>query len=227
MNPYPRDFFALQLMFARKMATLAQQTPHDAIRLDTALYRIMGLDWSLNPQNQTWQAYIEGLALSGTEEQWTDWTHQFYLARYDQLPKYNTPRWGCFSYEYNVEQQLIHIHFSNLDASGYGPLSSLRKEARIRELASMFTHIKEKHPDAQSVQGGSWLYNRIEYTRLFPDEYTRHARPAINGLVGRGTWGQLLRHGEILNEQTAQRFRERVHQWNDVEQLGAIEYAAI
>ena len=82
----------------------------------------------------------------------------------------------------------------------------------------MFTHIKEKHPDAQSVQGGSWLYNRVEYTRLFPDEYARNARPAINGLVGRGTWGQFLRHGEILNEQTAERFRERVSQWNDVEQ---------
>ena len=69
MNPYPRDFFALQLMFARKMATLAQQTPHDAIRLDTALYRIMGLDWSLDPQHPTWQAYLQGLAQDGAEEE--------------------------------------------------------------------------------------------------------------------------------------------------------------
>lgn len=215
--PYPKDFFALQLLFARKMATLTQQTAHDAVRLSTALYRIMGLDWSLDPQRPTWQAYVQGLSQDGTEEEWTNWTYGFYLARYDQLPKYSTPRWGCFSYEYYAEQKIIRLHFANLDASGYGPLSSLRKEARIAELTSLFTHIKEKHPDAQSVHGGSWLYNRVEYIRLFPAEYRPSSRPSTLLLVGRGTWGQFLRHDETINQRTASLFREQVEQLRDSE----------
>lgn len=51
-----------------------------------------------------------------------EWTYQFYLSRYEDIPGYNTQRWGCFSYDYLSERQAIHMHFANLDFSGYGPL---------------------------------------------------------------------------------------------------------
>lgn len=213
---YPRAFFALQLAFARKMAELSQQPYTETILHKTAFYRILGLDWSFEPGNPVWQAYLQGLRQNEAD---VDWTYQFYLAHLDDIPEYTTPRWGCFSYEYLAGQQIIHMHFSGIpDASGYGPLTSLRKGARLTELCSMFTHIKEKHPDARMVRGGSWLYNREEYTRLFPPAYGQSARAQRPALRTRGLWGQFLRYNGSVNERTAINFLERIAQLSNAEE---------
>lgn len=206
---YPREFFELQLVFARKTTAVTQKSYQETILHYTALYRILGLDWSFDPSNPIWRAYLQGLQ---SEKSDTEWTYQFYLTRFDQLPQYRTPRWGCFSYEYYAETQVIRIHFANLDVSGYGPLTTRRKEARLVELASMFKHIQEKHPVARMVQGGTWLYNRHEYKRLFPVEYGQSARIDKPHLQTRGLWGQFLRHDGKINEKTASLFLERISQ---------------
>lgn len=211
--PYPQQFFDIQIAFAQKISELTQQPYHDAVLHSTALYRIFGLDWSLDPANSVWQTYLRGL--SGNERD-GEWSYRLYLTRYDDIPKYNMPRWGCFSYEYLVESRVIRMHFANLDASGYGPLSTLRKEARIAELQSMFLHIHERHPDARIVKGGSWLYNREEYTRLFPSAYQESARTAKPHLIARGLWGQFLRHNNHINEKQASLFLERVNRLQEV-----------
>ena len=36
--------------------------------------------------------------------------------------------------DYLTDAQVIRMHFANLDASGYGPLTTLRKEARLAVL---------------------------------------------------------------------------------------------
>ncbi len=216
-HPYPEEFFAIQIAFARKTSEISSQLYAEAILRNTALYRIFGLDWSLDPVHPVWQAYVQGL--KQTEED-VHWTYQYYLERYaaDTIPSYNTPRWGCFSYEYASEQQVIHMHFSNLDFSGYGPLSHLRKDARIADLRSMYAHIKRFHPDAQKVIGSSWLYNREAYTRLFPKEYGESARASRLSLIGRGLWGQFLRRDERINQQLADLFLKRVSQLRIIEQ---------
>ena len=212
--PYPQQFFDIQIAFALKMCELTQHPYHDAILHDTALYRIFGLDWSLDPSDSVWQAYLHGLS---HDQRDGEWSYQFYLTRYDSIPKYNTPRWGCFSYDYLAESRVIRMHFANLDASGYGPLSTLRKEARIAELQSMFLHIHERHPDAHMVKGGSWLYNREEYLRLFPPAYRESARTDKPHLIARGLWGQFLRHNNHINETLASLFLERVSQLREAQ----------
>lgn len=212
---YPREFFAVQLAFAQKMVALTQQPYEEAVLHKTAFYRILGLDWSFDPGNPVWQEYRAGLRQGETD---IDWTYQFYLAHLDSIPEYTTPRWGCFSYEYQPDARVIRLHFSGLlDASGYGPLTSLRKDARVAELRSLFTHLKEKHPDARRVHGGSWLYNRREYTRLFPAEYGQSARAVEPSLQARGLWGQFLRYTNHINEQVATLFLERLDQLRDAE----------
>lgn len=215
---YPREFFAVQLAFARKMTELRQRPYATTVLHTTAFYRILGLDWSFNPEVPLWQEYQAGLCQQ--QEADTDWTYQFYLAHAEDIPEYTTPRWGCFSYEYLPETQTIHLHFSGLpDASGYGPLTSLRKEARLADLRSMFFDIKNRHSGALNVQGSSWLYNRREYTRLFPAEYGQSARVAHKPhLRARGLWGQFLRYTNHINERTASLFLERLEQLNDPEQ---------
>src|SRR5579875_309697 len=214
-SQYPQGFFDLQIIFAQRIAQLLQQPYQETLRTHTALYRIFGLDWSLNPMHSRWQEYVQRLPSEYNTQQVSNWTYLFYLKNFEGLPKWETPRWGCFSYEYLEEQQIIYLHFGNLDFSGYGPLSHQRKEARIADLRSMFTHIKHVHPQARNVQGHSWLYNREAYKRLFPPAYVQSARPGRQGLIGRGLWGQFLRHGEQLNEELAARFLERVAQLED------------
>lgn len=58
---YPQAFFELQLLFARKRAALLAQPYPQAILHNTALYRILGLDWSFDASNPVWQAYVQGL----------------------------------------------------------------------------------------------------------------------------------------------------------------------
>ncbi len=209
---YPPGFFDLQITFARKIAQLTQQSYPETILYGTAMYRILGLDWSLDPRHPVWQTYLKGLHQEGTD---TDWSYQFYLERADQIPSYEKPRWGCFSYEYWSERRLIHLHFGNLDNSGYGPLSHQRKEARLADLWSMFTHIKRAHPDAIAVHGSSWLYNLEAYRRLFPVEYGLSTRTDAPQLIARSLWGQFLRYNGGLNEERTAVFLDRVSRLED------------
>jgi len=58
---YPPGFFNLQIAFAMKMTQLTRRPYQETILNMTALYRILGLDWRLDPQNIVWQAYLKGL----------------------------------------------------------------------------------------------------------------------------------------------------------------------
>jgi hypothetical protein len=148
-----------------------------------------------------------------------EWTYQFYLEHLDDIPEYDTSvqHWGCFAHEYYAYERSIRLHFAgSLDRSGYGPLTLLRKEARLTELRAMFLYVKERYPEVQLVQGGSWLYNRKEYTRLFPAEYGQSARADQPHLKARGLWGQFLRYDGRINEQVAALFRERLSQLHDM-----------
>ncbi len=207
---YPPGFFGLQLTFARKITQLTQRPYQETILNMTALYRIVGLDWSLDPQNPVWQNYLKGLHQIDIDAD-ADWSYQFYLERADQIPSSDNQHWGCFGYEYWSERCLIHLHFWNLDDSGYGPLSHQRREARLADLRSMFTHIKRMHPDAIAVHGSSWLYNVEAYRRLFPVEFGLSARPDTPHLVARSLWGQFLRFDGRLNEERAVVFLDRLN----------------
>jgi hypothetical protein len=202
--PYPPDFLRIQVMFARKLSDLSRQPLAESLLRNTALYRIMGLDWSLDPRDVVWQRFIAELESS------FDSAYRFYAKRYAQgfIPDYDTsrPHWGCFSYEYLTETRAVRLHFTDLDRTGYGPLSSQRMPARLVEVRAMFLHIRDAHPDAEQVKGGSWLYNRVEYRRLFPPEFGQSARPDRPHLIARGLWGQFLRHGNRMNEELATQF---------------------
>jgi len=63
----------------------------------------------------------------------------------------------------------------------------------------------------------TWLYNRQEYTRLFPSEYGQSAHVDKPHPQTRGLWGQFLRYDSQLNEKIASLFLERVHQLRDAE----------
>jgi len=213
--PYPHAFFALQLTFADKIAALSGQSFQEMVLRYTAMYRILGLDWSLDPSHPVWQDYLQGMRQAPAD---AEWSHQVYLARCDQIPTHPTPNWGCFAYTYSPEWPSVHLHFANVDTSGVGPLSHQRQQARLAELRAMFTHIKQTHPDTIEVCGGSWLYNRPAYTRLFPPEYAASAQADRPHLIARALWGQFLHHDEQINQEIASLFLQRLSALEDMEQ---------
>lgn len=205
---YPRRFFALQLLLARRIAQLASVPIEDAVLRYTALYRIMGLDWSFDPAHPVWQAYLDVLRHDDPD---ADGTYRFYLDRSDFIPKFAPgPRWGCFSYDYYDSMRAVHLHFGNLDDPEPGALSAARRNVRLGELAAMFAAIRRDHPDVESVRGHSWLYNREGYRRLFPSSYLASATAARPNLDARSVWGQFLQSDWQVNEDTARTFEARV-----------------
>jgi len=215
---YPKGFFEVQLAFARKVTEITKQPFEDAVLRYTAMYRILGLDWSADPTNPTWQEYVQVLQQdvnSGAEG-----TYQFYYAMSDELPSTNGLRhWGCFSHEYIPNEYSIKLHFGNLDTSEYGPLSHQRMDMRKAELKTMFMVIRQEHPDAETVEGSSWLYNLEAYKRLFPGEYGLSAKITDKvPYLGRGLWGQFLNHEWQVKELVAGVFLQRVEVASNMQQ---------
>lgn len=217
---YSKPFFELQLVLAQKIADLSQQPLDQVLLRFTAFYRIFGLDWTLDPANPVWQAYLQGL--NQTSDQ-ADFTYQFYLQRYPTIPKFSDEEhWGCFAYGYNPETRTIRFHFSDEDTSPYGPLSHHRIDARKAELRLMFQQIHQRHPAAMLVQGGSWLYNWESYRRIFPPAFGQSAKiQTMPGLYGRALWSQFLRRGWSIHQETMSLFIQRVARLERVEDYPA------
>ncbi len=152
------------------------------------------------------------------------WTHAFYLAHARQ---YHPHPFGCFEYRYVPETRTAGLHFGNLDTSGLGALSRERRPRRIRELWALFTALRRQHPEAETVQGGSYpmlgtsrLYNLPAYRTLFPPEYLATATPTRPGFTFLSVWGQFLDGHWDVGPESAQSFRaslERARSRADLE----------
>lgn len=220
VNVYPSRYFALQLTYAEKVATVLGRPLDDVLLEYTALYKIPGIEGDFDAVQPSWQEALRLAHSAGAANE----LHRFYLSRLDVIPKFTDERhWGCFAYEYrstyHTHTNVAHLHFSNQDDSGYGARCRERMSTRLAELTAMFAYVAAHEPQATTVCGGSWLYNREAYRRLFPPAYT--ASPVVDEphYQFRALWGQFLRHDWTVNEETATRFLERVTSMSDERQL--------
>lgn len=101
---------------------------------------------------------------------------------------------GCFAHE-PAKDGVVKIHFNNRDTdSDGGPLARSKVARRRADLTAMLAHIREAHPEAETLVGRSWLYHLEAYRRLFPPDYVASRAPAPGRLhlSGTSTWGQLI-----------------------------------
>ncbi len=216
---YPERYLEVQLLFAQKIANVARIPLAEAVLNYTAFYKMLGMDGAFDAANPEWQAFNEGLQ---EPAQYTAWAYQTYLARYPRIPKFtDSPHWGCFAYDYHPDRLAIRLHFSNEDTSPYSALSHLRQATRLAELRTMFRHVREEHPQARWVKGGSWLYNWEAYRRLFPPTFGQSVRVDEPHLQFRALWGQFLRHTWQVNEKLAADFLQRVQHLQTLEGIAA------
>lgn len=195
---YAKEFFDLQLQFARKVAVLAAIPLEEALLGYTNLYvRFVG-DLEFNRDDPIWSAYLGGVK---EKIDLGDWTYHFYCQRPHRVrPESVLATFGCFSYALGESGQ-IRLHFHNVDRSLHGPLSDERLPSRISDLASLVSHIRSQRGSVKHIAGVSWLYNLDSYRRLFPESYVAAATVATNRFRNMPLWGQFLnRHGDVRKD---------------------------
>jgi hypothetical protein len=217
--PYQRDFFVLQLGFGEALARVLDRPRPDVLLECTALRPSFALTGWVDQQHPDWRAFLDGLDREPDAGAQVDWAYAYYLERQAVAPPDLTVYHGCFSYAYEAERRTIRLHFAPRDASGLGALSRERMPVRLAELRAMFAAIRADVPDAETVRGGSWLYNVEAYRHLFPPAYLAAATAAKprEELFFMALWGQFLdRHGR-LRQPLASDFLARVARQRDLE----------
>jgi hypothetical protein len=194
-SPYGREFFDLQLAFARAASRCSGMPLAQALMEYTNLYIRFGLGRTFDPDHPVWREYIAG---TEHEDDLETWTHGFYRSR---LPESGAPdvvsAVGCFSYA-RLQPGAIHIHFKNAEEGAASPLKAGRYESRMDELRELFALIREQEDPATQVHGTSWLYNLPAYRRLFPTSYIASAAAVTGKYRNVSLWGQFVgRAGEV------------------------------
>jgi len=211
---WSRAFTELVVYFATRVATVDGISLDKALLTAAPLYPNFKLGTAFDASQPVWQEFLAGLHDAADP---VGWTHAFYLAHARQ---YHPHPLGCFEYHYDPETRTAGLHFGNLDTSGQRALSRERRPERMRELRALFTDLRRQHPEAETVQGGSWLYNLPAYRALFPPEYVATATPVRPGFTFLDVWGQFLNGHWDLRPEAAQSFRaslERAQSHADLE----------
>lgn len=205
--PYSREFFDLQLTFARAVHRCSGIALGQALLNYTNFYIRFSLGRDFNADNPVWRKYLAGI----TDENGLDaWTYQFYQST---LPETGAPKVvssvGCFAYE-RLRPGAIHVHFKNAEKNGDSPLGAARHDARMAELRQLFSLIREQEDPLTKVYGTSWLYNLPAYRRLFPQTYLASAAEVQNKTRNVSLWGQFVGRHKELNVKSASAFRQNV-----------------
>lgn len=210
---YNKEFFALQIEFARAVSARVG-LPIDRALLDyTNLYIRFGLGRDFDHSNPIWRRYVDGLTRTSDV---FDWTYRFYLAQGEDLRPPATS--ACFSYAMQGAE-CVRIHFRNTESTTTSPLSSDRLPALLGELRSMFGEVKRNEKNVTSVVGTSWLYNLPAYQRCFPRLYVAGAKVAEPRYRHLSLWGQFLDRTGSLRHDVVQDFKSRLARLTDLGDL--------
>jgi len=212
---WSRAFTELVVYFATRVATVDGISLDKGLLTATPLYPNFKLGMAFDASQPVWQEFLAEFHDAADP---VAWTHAFYLAH---ARHYHPPHaYGCFDYYYDRRTRTAGLHFGNLDTSGLGALSRERRPARMRELRALFTDLRRQHPEAEAVQGGSWLYNLPAYRAFFPPEYVATATPTRPCFTFLDVWGQFLNGHWDLRPEPAQSFQaslERAQSHADLE----------
>ncbi len=202
-----REYFDLQLMFAEAVAAKTGEPIDEAVLKYTNFHRRFGFG---KPKNldPRWTQFASTIRAAATHEDRLKQTLAVYAQTKWTESSHPEREFGCFSYDYDPKTKIVHIHFNTNDP--LGPLKKERMPERIKDLTEMFAYIRKTHPEAEIVEGRSWLYNLDAYRRLMPEEYVKSRKPVehVDHFQGSSRWGQFLRHDGKIKQDLKQKFIE-------------------
>lgn len=210
----PREFFDIQIKFARKLSEVSGRPFNDVLLDSTLLYNRLGMGGKPDPNNPLWQEFISGMR----EQDLTNYAYQFYLRSKNKKIEAGKERlmFGCFRYDYDPASKAVRIHIGNIGKSR-SPLAN--REQRKQELRQMFENIKQTHPEAQQVKGDSWLYNLQKYRDLFPPEYTARLEEYDFEYQNFSVWGQFLDRNNNIRPEKAEEFLKSLDSVKDEREI--------
>jgi hypothetical protein len=213
---YPREFFGLQINFARKVAQVSGVPLSQVLLEYTNFYRRFNLGRKPDENNPIWHEFIASI----DEKNIIERVYELYQKRKDiKLEKGpNKKEFGCFTFEYKPEEKCVRIHFDNKEENG-SSLDDINLEKRRGELKSMFEYAKNNYPKARVVRGNSWLYNLPKYRRFFPSEYTRDPKPVRLRFVNLSGWGQFLDKDMKIKSEALNIFQEKLTKAQSLDQV--------
>lgn len=148
-------------------------------------------------------------------ENLVEFAYTSYMKDYERMKKVepyhviNEGRFGCLAYDYKAEENMVRVHFMNVENAPDGPFSKEGIEQRKLEMHDLFVAIKERHKDAEVVLGNSWLYNLDGYRSLFPEEYQQGLHPDYSERewkIGFTVLGQFINRDGTLRKERADAF---------------------
>jgi hypothetical protein len=225
----PLEYFSLQLGYAEKAAQLSGMRLEQTLLEFTSFWRRIHnplvlktnqTEWSFDPATPQWRELCDRIHNNESADRVA---YDLYLKN-DNSTEAGKQYFGCFRYDFisrpDEDHGTIKIHFKNRDDSVAGPLSKERQETRLRELKSMFASISEKHPEAKTVEGGSWLYNLKSYQRLFPETFTSNMKTEeIPFPRSSGIWGQFINSEGQVNEKMKYAFLHKTDATKSTKEL--------
>jgi hypothetical protein len=215
LKRYSKAFIHLQLRFVERLADLMNAELGPVLAEHTVLRNLLNVSIRLEDQSDPlWQAFVGGVS---SQPDSTDWAYDFYLKHPAPDGDSDTPGFGCFYYSTYPFRgtPVVRLHFDNPASA-----SVLNREAvglRQAELKSLFADIRAKHPEAERVRGGSWMYNIEAYRRLFPPEYISTAVSVGYETGFFSLWGQFLRADGTVREAAADHFLRCIEQQHAVD----------
>ena len=217
---YPKEFFTLMFEYARRYSEISGEELGTVLLRKVPFYYVIGNhNWDIDESNSLWLEYVEGLnsALDPV-----NLAYDMYIQHLEPEGKHKY--FGCFRYkcveDSKTNEKIVKLHFENNDKSPYGPLSHQRMDVRLSELREMFMDIKNECPQAQYVQGVSWLYNYDSYKRLYPKAYTESIKEM--GVVKTeflAIWNMFINSENLVREDMYKKFLTDVSKSKSIKEL--------
>lgn len=206
-----RDFFELQLRFARHMAERTAQPLAESVLRFTNLHRRFGYGDPDRGVAPAWAAFVGPLRRMADLDAQTAWAVAHFRDAPEEQPPPDRHLFGSFGCEAPDARGVLRLHFVSTDSDGLGPLHRSKIARRQAELATMIAFVRRCYPQAAQVRGVSWLYHIDAYRRLFPPAYTATAVPASRvRLSGMSSWGQFIRHDGTIKPVLRDAFLRRL-----------------
>lgn len=191
-----RAFFGVQLHYAGVLSARAGMPLGEAITFHTNFHRLFayGNLGKMKP-DPAFLALVRDVVTLEPEARLDRLIAAYAERPADPWPSDRFPFGNHFACEAPNDAGIVRIHFRNrFNNDAHGPLHASNIGRRRDDLTAMFGFIAERWPDAEAINGASWLYNMEAYRRLFPADYgaSRVALVGPRPIHGLSTWGQFL-----------------------------------
>ncbi|MCE9541070.1 hypothetical protein K8R03_00750 [Candidatus Kaiserbacteria bacterium] len=221
-----RAHVELRLRFANAVSRVKGISFTEALKEYTDFYKRVTGEWPRNWPEETeearkkWDSFVEPVVSASSQEEVETVFMSAYVRTMRQSTDHTNESFWPFRYDPPTDG-VLSLHFGSMamtpdqQLGQPGVLSKERFEEQRAKLKALFSEVKEKYPDVREVRGGSWLYNREAYRRLFPASYTATHTVRRNGkFQGGGTWGQFRTKDGGVNKESRDTFIQNLTHLN-------------